>query len=335
MKKKLIFIAAFAAALLTGCAKAPTSGLNDANKAYLEAWVKVHHPDAKKTSLGAYVLDETIGSGEAFGTPDYSPYVRVNYTITDLDGNITETTSAALAKQLGTYEENNFYGPRIWNRPYYGVTAGVEEALASMKTGGKQTVMIPGWLLSSIEYADAEEYFSLAKGTDAIYTIEAVERIPDIVKWEIDSLSSYMQHNYPSVALADSLKNGFYYVRLAEPMDTCGFKKDTTIYVNYIGRLLNGTVFDTNIADTAKFYGLYKKGNSYTPSEVLCNADYTASTMGSSSMIDGFAYAISQMHTYEAGTAIFYSGYGYDVTGSGETIPPYSPLRFDIEIVSK
>lgn len=295
MMKKHIFLAAVAAALLAGCAKTPSAGLNDANRAYLEAWIKVHHPGATKTPMGAYVLKETGGTGESLGNYENTPYVRVNYTVTDLAGNVSETNSETLAKQLGTFSEFNYYGPRIWTRPFYGVPAGVEEALSTMKVGGRKTVMIPGWLLSSREYADAEAYFTQAKGTDAIYTIETVERITDIVKWENDSLCSYMRRNFPSVAMSDSLRYGFYYVRAVEPMDTCGFKKDTTIYVNYIGRLLNGTVFDTNIADTAKYYGLYEKGHSYGPSKVTCSSDYTASKMGTSSMIDGFSYAISRL----------------------------------------
>lgn len=335
MMKRNILLAALAAVILPGCAKTPATVPNDAQKAFLEAWIEIHHPKATKTGMGAYVLDESAGQGASLGDRVLSPYVRVNYTVTDLDGIVKETNSEALAKQLGTYKENNFYGPKIWTRLGYGIPAGVEEALSTMKVGGRKVVMIPGWLLSTKEYADAEDYYKQASGDDAIYTIEAVDRISDIVKWEVDSLCAYMQRNFPSVALKDSLKNGFYYVRSAAPKDTCGFKKDTTIYVNYIGRLLNGTVFDTNIADTAKFYGIYERGKSYGPSSVTCNSDYASTKMGSSSLIDGFAFTIAQMHSFEKGTGIFYSAYGYEYSGSGETIPPYSPLRFDIEIVSQ
>ena len=67
--------------------------------------------------------------------------------------------------------------------------------------------------------------------------------------------------------------------------------------------------------------------------------DYTAITMGSSSnsstVIDGFAYALWNMRPHEAGTSIFYSPLGYGSTGSGSKIPGFSPLRFDIYIVDK
>lgn len=335
MMKKTIFWAAIAAALLCGCAKAPTSGMNDANRAHLEAWIKINHPDAKKTPMGAYILEETPGTGEALGDEARSPFVRVNYTITSLDGTIQQTNSEQLAKQIGTYAENNFYGPKFWTRPDYGVRAGVEEALSTMNIGGRKTVLIPGWLLSADPYGSAEEYFKKGKGTDAIYTIEAVERIADIKKWEIDSLCTHMRRNYPEKPVSDSLKCGFYYIRTGAPADTAGFHKDTTIYINYIGRLLNGTVFDTNIADTAKFYGIYQSGKTYGPTEFSCKEDYTTSQLGSSSVIDGFAFTVYQMHSFEKGSGIFYSAYGYKYSGSGDAIPPYSPLRFDIEVVKK
>ena len=38
--------------------------------------------------------------------------------------------------------------------------------------------------------------------------------------------------------------DGFYYKQLQAPSDTTSFPKDTTIYINYTGRLLNGLVFD-------------------------------------------------------------------------------------------
>ena len=335
MMKKCILFAALAAALLSSCARAPQPGLNDASKAYLEAWVKVHYPDAKTTPMGAYILDETPGTGEPLGDVAHSPFVRVNYTVRSLDGTISATNSEVLAKQLGTYKDVNFYGPKFWTRPGYGVRAGVEEALSTMNIGGSKTVLIPGWLLSKDPYGTAEEYFKKAQGTEAIYTIEPVERITDIAKWEVDSLCSFMRHNYPSVALTDSLKNGFYYVRTSAPSDTTGFRKDTTIYINYIGRLLNGTVFDTSIADTAKFYGIYEAKREYGPQKVDAKEDYTSTTMGGEKIIDGFAYTIYQMHSFEKGTGIFCSEYGYKLSGSGESIPPYSPLRFDIEVVKE
>jgi FKBP-type peptidyl-prolyl cis-trans isomerase len=65
--------------------------------------------------------------------------------------------------------------------------------------------------------------------------------------------------------------------------------------------------------------------------------DYSQITITSdkSSVIDGFAYMIWRMGAYEEGTGIFYSKLGYSYSGSGSSIPAYSPLRFDIEVVDQ
>ena len=140
------------------------------------------------------------------------------------------------------------------------------------------------------------------------------------------------------MSVLDSLKFGFYYRQTAAPDSDKEFPNDTTIYINYIGRLLNGKVFDTTIADTAKRYSLYSSSSTYEPVSIKFNKDdYTQIKMGTdeSDVIDGFAYTLSKMKSHESGVGIFYSGLGYGSSGSGGSIPSYSPLIFEIEIVDK
>lgn len=335
MRKSLLWIT-LAAALAAGCAKPVQVGLNDANKEFLEAWMSIHYPNVQPTADGIYIVEDRSGTGIALGNPETLPYLFVEYTTRSLDGTVTNTTSRALSQQIGTYEYNNFYGPEVWRRPDYGVMVGVEKTLSTMKVGGKRTAVIPGWLLSGKVFGDPDYCFKKASGTNAIYEIEVVNGLNDIVKWEVDSLCRYLADKYPSVAAGDSLKFGYYYVRSKEPeKESVSFAKDTTIRINYIGRLLNGTVFDTTIKDTAKFYGIYSAGKTYGPVSMNMKENYAESTFssGGSKAIDGFSYTLSVMHPGEAGTALFYSALGYADSGSGQTIPGYSPLRFDIEIV--
>ena len=96
--------------LLGACAKAPVEGLNDDDKLYLESWIQVHHPEAQRTALGAYILEDKPGTGAAAGTPEANPYVRVHCTASYLSGSVQKTTEEQLSKQLGTYKANNYYG---------------------------------------------------------------------------------------------------------------------------------------------------------------------------------------------------------------------------------
>ena len=337
MKRTTLYLA-LAAVLACGCAKTPSAGLNDADKRYFDAWMQVNHPDARPTALGAYVVSETAGTGTAAGSADSHPYVRVEYAARALDGTVQTTTQADLARRLGTYSERSYYGPVVWVRSDNGLTAGMEEAVSGMNVGGTKSVILPGWLQTTDRYATADEYLKNVSGTAMMYDLKLVDAITDIKKWETDSVGRYVERTFPGKAALDSLKYGFYYFRTGAPSSDKAFPEDTTIYINYVGRLLNGTVFDTNVKDTAKFYGLYSAGRDYSPSKVSwysADGKYSDIKMGGSSIIDGFAYALYQMHPHEKGTAVFYSGSGYGDSGSGSSIPAFAPLRFDIEIVNE
>lgn len=118
---------------------------------------------------------------------------------------------------------------------------------------------------------------------------------------------------------------------------TVSGSNDTTIYINYVGRLLNGKVFDTNIQRVAQDNGL--SGGTYKPSAIQWGDSFYALERGdessSSSIIQGFAMTLWRMHPMGKAIGIFYSDFGYGATGSSSTIPAYSPLMFEIEIVEK
>ena len=355
MKKTILYLS-MAALVLAGCAKSPKVGLNDDNKRYLEAWIQVFHPSAARTNLGAFILEDMPGTGTAAGSSETNPYVRVSYTVRSLNGTVQGTTDEALSQQIGYYEtnasKNPYYGPVVWARGASGQVAGVEESIAEMSVGGRRTVVIPGWLLgydsssgAPILYSTAKDYEEKVSGTSPlIYEMQLEEVIPDIQKWQIDSVGRYVASLFPGKTVKDSVKLGFYYAQTGAPSSTDKFKSDTTIYINYIGRRLDGTAFDTSIADTAKFYGIYSESRTYGPCAIKwygsegSYTDITMSTAGSSSLssvIKGFALGLDQMHPHEKGTAVFISDWGYGAKGSGYAIPTYSPLRFDFEVVNK
>lgn len=328
--KRLTIICGIALLLMSACAKDVEKKENSA-KTYFDAWVAVNCPDAQKTKSGVYILEDQEGSGAQVGTE--GSYIRLNFTTRELDGKVTSTTYESLAKQLGTYSENSYYGPRIFDRKISTLQLGVEEAMATMKVGGKRKVVIPGWLLTSARYDTIDEYIANSSGKNSIYEIEIVDLIEDIDKWQIDSIASYLSHNHPTVGVADSLKTGFYYIQEQAP--TGQFKSDTTVYINYVGRLLDGRVFDTNIRDTAIVYGLYKSSRTYEPSQINWKKeDYKEITMGSSTVVDGFAYGLHQMNIGEKGKMIFYSPLGYG-NQAQNAIPEFSPLIFEVKLVDK
>ena len=338
MKLKHIAFAILSAALAFSCAKAPSTGTNEDAKRYFDAWIATNHPEAERTPLGAYILSETPGTGIDAGS---MAYIRVNYTSYSLKGNIQATTVEKVARQNGSYSRTSFYGPIVGYRgtSLEVMPAGLEEAVSTMKTGGRKTVVIPGWLSQAERYSTENEYIEKCSGTDLIYDLELVEAFDDIEAWERDSLLRFMSANYPD-AVEDTLYEGFFYIRDVAGTSETEIAADSTVYINYTGRLLNGQAFDTTIADTAKVWGLYSADNTYEQSKVKwysSDADFTEITLGDdeSTVITGFAYGLSKMHSYESGKCFFTSKYGYIASGSGSAIPAYSPLCFEITLVDK
>lgn len=335
---KFRYLTLIAAVVLgASCAKDAKEGKNDSAKTYFEAWVSQNYPGALKTGLGAYILKDEPGTGSPAGT---AAYLRIAFSSFTLDGNMASSTYEHMARRTGSYKKTSYYGPTI---AYRGsaldqLPVGIEEAVASMKEGGKRTVAVPGWLTGTTRYDSPEEYLEEESGTDYIYELELVEAISDIEIWEKDSLANYVSRHYPD-AVEDSEIAGFWYI----PSDTGTGKEiaaDSTVYINYTGRRLDGTVFDTTIADTAKVWGLWSSSKTYSPVQINWNSateDYTAITMGSdeTTVVKGFAYALSKMHGMEKGTGLFWSDMGYAASGSGDAIPSYSPLIFELEMTSK
>lgn len=97
-----------------------------------------------------------------------------------------------------------------------------------------------------------------------------------------------------------------------------------TVYVNYIGRTLDGHVFDTSIEAEAEKAGIKQDGRPYEP---------IAFILGRGEVIKGWDEGIKLLGSGSKATLIIPSKLGYGENGSGQMIPPYNTLRFDVELV--
>ena len=334
MKKYIYFgLAIILGATLAGaCAKSQESSLNEDNKYYLDAWMALNYPEVQPSGKGIFIIEDKPGQGQEI-KDEY--IISVDYTVTDLEGNVQSTTSKELSQQLGSYNYSDYYGERIWVVSEGSVAAGVEDMIKGMKVGGTRKAVIPSWLNVNKRYDDDDEYFeTTSKQPHVIYNLTLRSVIKDLAKWETDSLERYSKLHLNG---QDTTSYGFYYTQTKKPVSDKKFSNDTTIYINYIGRRLDGTVFDTNIADTAKVYHIYNKSRKYEASEIKWGEKMEDIKMvsdgQSSSVIAGFQKTLWEMHPMEAGSGVFVSQFGYSVAGSGQAIPSCCPLRFDIEIV--
>lgn len=143
----------------------------------------------------------------------------------------------------------------------------------------------------------------------------------------MDSLSKIEKQSIQGWLEEKKLKaeeiNGVYYIKTKEGDGELP-KNGQELSVNYVGRLLNGMLFDTSIETVAKSENAVQPGRKYAP---------LTFTLGKRQMIPGFETAAAHMKPGEQGTVVipFALGYGERAIGN---IPAYSTLVFDIEIVA-
>lgn len=345
MNKITSYSLAAAAALLLfagGCAREASESGNEAAIRRVESWISLHHPDAVPAGNGIYILSETPGDGDAWDGEKNS-FAYVAETRKDLQGNVSSTTDEALARQIGSWSQTGYYGPSIWYATRGAIYEGLYEALEGMSVGGSRTVLVPSWLLSYKQYDTAEEYLEHSTGlSDMIVDMKLIAQSDNLFSYQIDRLKEFSDRYlagedstyYNNV---DGDRYGFYFHRLRQSETPDAMPTDTTVYINYTGRRLDGVVFDTTIADTAKFYGIYSSSKTYAPVAIYWGDEYDNITMTSSKTepIDGFQMALWHMRPGEKAITAFYSELGYSTSGSGTAIPAYTPLSFTIDMVEK
>lgn len=320
---------ALCALLFISCAKDIDEDTNEIQNRVLDSWVKVNYGSSvKKTESGAYILNSTQGSGASVGSD--TSYVFVSFTTKKLDGTIVTTTDKALAQQLGTYATNSYYGSAVWRLGIGAIYPGIEDVLKDMKVGGTTTIALP-IAATVIDYSLYNEFSSSGETENIIYELRLDNVVEDIYKYQKDLLKEYSKKYFGSM---DSISEGFYMKKTLEKEEADTISESSTIKVNYVGKLLDGYTFDTNIQDTAKKYRFYSSSNTYSELEITFNESKTT-LEEENSIVGGFAEALTHMRYGESAIAFFWSPLGYKESGQSGTIPGYAPLYFMISVNSK
>jgi FKBP-type peptidyl-prolyl cis-trans isomerase 2 len=342
MKTKYLLLAAMGFALM-GCAKENTPSAGEVAREYLSLWIDKYHPGIAPNADGLYILQDNPGTGDLWDAAKAYSYLEV--TVRGLNGVISSTTDSTLSKQLGTYVKGNYYGPRFQATGEGSSYAGFDALLTGMRVGGSREAVVPAWMLTTSRFETQQEYLDeSASSTSLIYGVTLRGQTDDISEVEKDSLARYVFRKYGSVAPTT-------YKSDEDPDGTFYFISDTSAFVNsdikprgasdngtlnYTGRLLNGQVFDSNVERVAKDAGLYNSGNSYVPASITFASEWNSISMGSStSLIDGFKGGLYKLrYPGQKAIVVFTSTHGYTTTGKGNSIPAWSPLEFELELVS-
>lgn len=325
----IIALSLFALALAFSCAREEDESDDAIQQRILDAYVKQNYPNAHISSTGLVVIEKEEGNGPKAIQKKWGAYI--SYTKQGLDGTYAEYNIGEVATMLGKYSNTEYYGPKLY---LFGVGAtikGLEEALMGLREGGHAKIILPPWLSEYEEqniYGVVQSSGQRLNAINYIYDLKVGKVIDSIVRFEIDTLESYRDKYYPDV---DSVITGFYFKKLkpvAAEVDTIGNEKSANVW--YVGRLLDGYVFDTNIADTAKKYGIWSSSGTYTALSVTYSETY-ATMAENNSLVQGFTRALKRMKYGEEAVTFFSSDYGYGYSGSG-TIGAYQPLCFYLKL---
>ncbi|KEO73380.1 FKBP-type peptidyl-prolyl cis-trans isomerase [Anditalea andensis] len=98
----------------------------------------------------------------------------------------------------------------------------------------------------------------------------------------------------------------------------------TIVYYNYVGKLLDGSVFDTNIRAVAEEHGLDTEGRTYAPLNFSLNQG---------GAIQGFSIGFKYLRSGSKAILIIPSPYAYQNQARGERIPANSILVFEVDFL--
>ncbi len=314
--------------LACSCAVEPEDNSDYFYDRVMKAWLNVNYPGIKPYGdTGAYIL--SIDRGTGLPVTD-SCYLWAHYTKRDLDQVVTSTNIQSLSEQLGEYTASTYYGSDIWRLGQGYLPDALETILKTMHTGGSVKVALP-MSASSHDYTLYTAFSNSTESDNLIIDVTIDTVMDDIYDYQGRIMREWFREHYARI---DTVADGMYLQKLAEfPEDT--ITEGTSVKVWYIGRLLNGQVFDTNIEDTAKFYRIYDSSGSYSSMSFSFYKTDDEKLASENSFVTGFSKALTMMNYGEKAVTLFNSELGYGDKGSSPSIPEYSPLIFWLYIEPK
>lgn len=349
------------AALVVGayaCAEETSVSQRTLEDRVIQAYITKNKITTTPTASGLYLDVVKEGTG---ATPTATDWVLVKFTGKTLDDDYFHTTDTTVFQNLG-YNLNYYHVVPDYLYMSGAIPQGIREALYTMKEGGKVNILMPSYIgfgsYGAVKFGQMPllPSASVQSYTPVKYQLELVKVVAKPTEYDSLRVLDYAKGHAGFVAVKDTTK---YFIKEIEhgstaAADTIG--NGSVVKVFYAGYFLDpvreGNVpadlvkynhpycFDTNIQTVADEYYPYKVNYTYSSSSGYTLTDTMTVTMAANntSIIKGFDIALRNLRNGSKAEVVFSADYGYSYSGNSSSdhkpsIPPYTPLRFYIEVV--
>ena len=262
-----------AAAGLISCAEIVEIDMDEKEQQSLDAWIAKHVNNkgtrAVRQSNGLWVEIADYGDTKSMATNDTVTWVKYNFTMRDMTGNVVFTRYEDIAKWQGTYTKHTHYVPdyifcgeypaNLLEGTHYvmrNTLTNHDNTKFNMHAGTKGTLYIPSSLAHGATGTSNDAgyggQYSLNGSVPSIIDFEIVHVTKDPVKDEEREVADFIASTGNWKPVNDTLD--YLYVdkkfRLPEGEEAYkgdSIKIDSTVKIWYVGKFLDGFVFDTNI----------------------------------------------------------------------------------------
>lgn len=330
------------AAVVAACADKDSGTDIDYEQLSLDAWVAKHINATSERAIrqdnGMWLEITDAGQTDDIATKDTILWVKYNFTVRDLIGNIAFSRLEDIARWQGTFTRYTHYVPdyiycgdynsNLLEGTYYMMRNTMKDASGNdvnIHIGTKGTIYLPSTLaygtVGTSNDAGYGGQYSLDGSIPTILDFEIVDITKDPVKTEEAEVDAFIAGDASWKPVSDTLTYLYVDKTFRLPEGETAYQGDsilvdTTVNIWYVGKFLDGFVFDTNI-DSVKLRVYGEVASTGEALEFTYNdpESTTSSSSDESSYINMWNYAIPTLLQGQWARIIGTSYYGYGSYG--------------------
>jgi FKBP-type peptidyl-prolyl cis-trans isomerase len=296
-KMRLIYLFLLASiGMFSSCAFNEISQQNEQSDAEIQKYIKDRGLTMQKTADGMYYSKDTKAStGKAAAVSDL---VKFHYKVTLLDGSLVDSTNRSL----------NQFKTEVWGSKASIFTL----PLSNLKEGESGVFILPASLaFGGSSFANVPAYATIRVDITVTSIRTEAEQIDDMK----------VTYDMKDAVLTTS---GMLFKKLVEKPTAAQVLIGQNVVVSYVGKF-GYNIMQQDAAGKWIYSSTFGSGTIGSAS----NAYYA----GSGNLISGFEEAVMKLRIGERASIILPYKLAYGTTGNS-AIPGYSPLYFEIEIIS-